>query len=84
MYGEASDIFRTHLILIPSSFNPAKLCFALFFCSFLLFIHSTEQAHFLFHLFIMEAVAAVKPQCGGGGAKADDYDLPLHVAALCQ
>ncbi|KAL2075115.1 hypothetical protein VTL71DRAFT_57 [Oculimacula yallundae] len=26
--------------------------------------------------------APVKPQCGGGGANKDDYDLPLHVAAL--
>ncbi|KAG4435163.1 hypothetical protein IFR05_009363 [Cadophora sp. M221] len=30
----------------------------------------------------MEAVPAAKPQCGGGGANKDDYDLPLHVAAL--
>ncbi|KAK0130059.1 hypothetical protein ONS96_000596 [Cadophora gregata f. sp. sojae] len=30
----------------------------------------------------MEAEPAAKPQCGGGQANADDYDLPLHVAAL--
>ncbi|KAH7305698.1 zinc-regulated transporter 2 [Rhexocercosporidium sp. MPI-PUGE-AT-0058] len=30
----------------------------------------------------MEAVPVAKPQCGGGGANKDDYDLPLHVAAL--
>jgi hypothetical protein len=26
-----------------------------------------------------------KPQCGGGNQSgADDYDLPLHVAAICE
>ncbi|CZR68505.1 related to low affininty zinc transporter [Phialocephala subalpina] len=29
-----------------------------------------------------EEMTSTKPQCGGGGAKQDDYDLPLHVAAL--
>ncbi|CZT52578.1 related to low affininty zinc transporter [Rhynchosporium secalis] len=30
----------------------------------------------------MSDAVTVKPQCGGGGANKDDYDLPLHVAAL--
>ncbi|OCT50648.1 Zinc-regulated transporter [Cladophialophora carrionii] len=24
-----------------------------------------------------------RPQCGGGGLSEDDYDLPLHIAAVC-
>lgn len=72
---------RLTSLLIPYTFNWAKLCFAVF-----LFFRfsSSGQAHFSFHLFSMEAVPAAKPQCGGGGANKDDYDLPLHVAALCE
>lgn len=25
-----------------------------------------------------------RPQCGGGNVNEDDYDLPLHVAAVCK
>lgn len=25
-----------------------------------------------------------KPQCGGGGSGEDDYDFPLHLAAVCR
>jgi len=29
-------------------------------------------------------MATMKPTCGGGGSNPDDYDLPLHVLALCE
>jgi hypothetical protein len=31
-----------------------------------------------------EAMETMKPTCGGGGSNPDDYDLPLHVLALCE
>ena len=33
----------------------------------------------------MEALEGVKPQCGGGaGGDEEEYDLPLHIAAVCR
>jgi len=31
----------------------------------------------------MSEISEPRPKCGGGGINADDYDLPLHVVALC-
>lgn len=31
----------------------------------------------------MDAIADIKPQCGGG-TEQGEYDLPLHVAGLCE
>lgn len=71
----------------------AKLCFVFFppfdifkwagsLLSF--FTMSTTDIAGMADMGSMAGAIAEKPKCGGGGANAAAYDLPLHVAALCK